>query len=187
MFTTYLKLGFDHILDFQGYDHILYVLTLCSIYSLKEYKKVLILISAFTLGHSLTLCLAALNIISISSYVIELLIPITILVTAINNIISTKAKGNINYNYAVAASFGLIHGLGFSYFFRALLDKEESILGPLIPFNIGVEIGQIVIVFFTLLLSYIFVSLLKVKHSYWNITISIFAIIISSYLIIDRI
>lgn len=190
MFTSYLQLGFDHILDIQGYDHILYILILCSLFTIKEYKNVLILVTAFTVGHSLTLALAALNILNFPSYIIEILIPTTIILTALHNIwisYNDKKLENINLNYILAALFGLIHGLGFSYLFRALLDKEESILAPLLPFNLGVELGQVIIVTIALILNHLVTTYLKVSNKYWNYAISVTGIVISIYLITDRI
>jgi len=173
MLEVYTKLGFDHILDPKGYDHILFVVALCAVYVVKDWKKVLILVTAFTIGHSLTLALSALKIISISSSLVETLIPITILLTCIYNIIKGRIEKEKHViNYLLALGFGFIHGLGFSNFFKALLGQEESIVGPLFYFNIGVELGQIIIVLLTLLLSYIVVDVLKVKHKYYNYTIS---------------
>ena len=192
MFSNYLELGFDHILDVNGYDHILFVLTLSAVYLIKDWKKILVLVTAFTIGHSITLALAALDIIAIPANIIEVLIPITIILTAMYNILlgskpSTDSSKVSPLLYSIPLIFGLIHGLGFSYFFKALLSKDESILTPLLPFNLGVELWQIIVVLVGLLLSYIFVNILKIKQTHWNYFISIAAIIISIVLIIDRI
>lgn len=173
MLEVYTKLGFDHILDPKGYDHILFVVALCAIYLLKDWRKVLILVTAFTIGHSLTLVMSSLDVISISASLVETLIPITIVLTCIYNMIKTSLKDEKNVvNYLIALGFGFIHGLGFSNFFKALVDKEESIVAPLFYFNVGVELGQIIIVVVTLLLSYLIVDLLKVKQKYYNYTLS---------------
>ncbi|HZY79670.1 MAG TPA: HupE/UreJ family protein, partial [Cyclobacteriaceae bacterium] len=120
-FPTYLLIGKDHILDKNGYDHILFVIALCALYSVRDWKKVLILVTAFTVGHSITLALAVYRVVSYSSEVIEFLIPVTIFVTAVSNLFRSEdsvAKGNIHVNYIFAAGFGLIHGLGFSTLLR---------------------------------------------------------------------
>lgn len=173
MLDIYTKLGFEHILDPNGYDHILFVVALCAVYVIKDWKKVLILVTAFTIGHSLTLALSSLRIVTISSSLVETLIPITIVLTCIYNIVKGKIeKEKANINYGLALGFGFIHGLGFSNFFKALLGQEESIIGPLFYFNVGVELGQIIIVLLTLLLSYIIVDVFKLKQKYYNYTVS---------------
>ena len=122
MFSTYLELGFDHILDMKGYDHILFVIVLCAVYKVSEWKKILILVTAFTVGHSVTLAMSALNVVSFKAEIIEFLIPLTILITALYNVLEKKKSHlNINWNYVMALFFGFIHGLGFSNYFKALL------------------------------------------------------------------
>lgn len=173
MFAPYFELGFDHILDIQGYDHILFVVALCAVYRAAQWKHILILVTAFTIGHSITLALSALGIVNISADLIEFLIPLTILATAIFNIVKrTDSHQKIMLNYGLAGFFGLIHGLGFSNYFKALMGKEENIIQFLLPFNVGVEVGQIIIVALTILLTYIVVDLLKMKHREWNLILS---------------
>jgi len=173
MLDIYTKLGFEHILDPKGYDHILFVVALCSVYLIKDWKKVLILVTAFTIGHSLTLALSALDILTISKDLVETLIPVTIILTCLYNIVKGRVEDEKNVvNYLLALGFGFIHGLGFSNFFKAMLGKEESIVEPLFYFNIGVELGQIIIVVLTLLFSYIVVDLIKVKQKYYNYALS---------------
>ena len=174
-FSTYLKLGIYHILDRQAYDHVLFVVALAALYVFKEWRHVLILVTAFTLGHSITLILAARKIISIDSELVETLIPITILITAISNIMknqSSTRKRSVQINYLYALFFGLIHGLGFSNYFRSLLGSDNSIVLELFAFNVGIEIGQILIVTTVLLTSFVFVSLLSVSRRDWNMTVS---------------
>lgn len=178
-FQAYLQLGFEHITDPQGYDHILFVIALCAIYTLRDIKKVLILVTAFTIGHSITLALATLNIISFRSYVIELLIPITILITAIINFFHKVPKTSLvsrekvsPMRYPLALSFGLIHGMGFSNYLRSLLGKESSIVEPLLAFNLGLELGQILIVFVQLVLAFVIIDLSKKPKQNWNLIIS---------------
>ncbi len=183
MFTEFLKLGFDHILDPNGYDHILFVVALAVMYQLKDWKKVLILVTAFTVGHSLTLALSALHLISVNAELIETLIPLTIFVTAVFNLFYKGSSANINWNYLLALVFGLIHGLGFSNYFRAIMGKEESILLPLASFNIGVEVGQICIVLLVLALGHVLAVILNIKHLIWKNVVSAIIAIWALYLV----
>jgi len=184
-------LGFDHILDWNGYDHILFITVLCALYSPVQWKKILILVTAFTVGHSITLALSSLDIVTFQSQIIEICIPVTIVLTAIFNILTAlkdkEATKGIMVNYLLAGGFGLIHGLGFSNYFKAILGREESIVQPLLAFNIGVEIGQIVIVVLILLLSYVVLKILKIPIKYWTVIVSLIGIIVSMQMIIDKI
>lgn len=187
MFGTYFQLGIDHILDLQGYDHILFIIALCAVYDVKEWKKVLILATAFTLGHSLTLALSALDMVSFSSRLIEILIPVTIILTAVSNMLRQKNSVEFKtWHYLLPLIFGLIHGLGFSTFFRALMGTSSEVLLPLFAFNVGVEIGQIVIIILTMILSYILIDKFKMKRIIWNYGVSIIAILVSLYLIYEK-
>lgn len=149
VFQIYFNLGLDHILDKDGLDHIIFILVLCALYSINDWKKLLILVTAFTIGHSITLALATLDIIKVNTDVVELLIPVTILITAVTNIASSDTRqrsGKYKINYFLALFFGLIHGMGFSNVLRSLLGKDETIITQLLAFNIGLEVGQLVIV-----------------------------------------
>ena len=174
-FQLYFGLGQDHILDANGYDHILFVIALCILYSLREWKQVLILVTAFTLGHSITLALATLEIINVDAGLIEFLIPVTILITAVSNIVR-KGDGptgrSLQLNYVYAAFFGLIHGMGFSNYLKSILGRDESIFTQLLAFNLGLEVGQIIIVAFFLLLGYVVVDLFGVNRRDWKLVIS---------------
>lgn len=173
-FQAYLTLGFDHITDPNGYDHILFVIALCAIYGFGEWKKVLVLITAFTIGHSITLALATLQVFTYRLDIIELLIPITILVTALTNFAQPE-KGESKspqLRYLLALSFGLIHGMGFSNYLRSLLGTQESIVMPLFSFNLGLELGQLIIVTIALVIASVFVELIRVKKTNWNHLIS---------------
>ena len=149
LFELYFNLGLQHIADLKGYDHILFILTLCAVYDLKEWKRVLILVTAFTIGHSLTLALATLDLIKMDTNLIEFLIPLTIFITAMANVLMRKQKVSflLHYlKYSAALFFGLIHGLGFSNYLRSLLGSEKGLVLPLFSFNVGIEAGQILIV-----------------------------------------
>jgi hypothetical protein len=184
LFEMYLKLGFQHIININGYDHIVFVLALCAGYSIKELKKVLILVTAFTIGHSLTLALSTLKIISIPSHIIEFLIPATILITALSNVLPFKSRNN-RFIYIVTLFFGLIHGLGFSNYLKELLGREANIITPLLAFNIGLELGQIVILIAYFLLLFLTVNLFKVRDNFWRIFISGIAVGIALVLLIN--
>ncbi|MEM6358609.1 MAG: HupE/UreJ family protein [Bacteroidota bacterium] len=174
-FGLYFQLGMEHILDTRGYDHILFVIALCAIYVISDWKKVLILITAFTIGHSITLALATLRVIRFNSDLIEFLIPLTIFLTTISNLFK-KENGfrtrKIQTNYLLAVIFGLIHGLGFSNFLRSILGKDNSIITQLLAFNIGLEIGQIIIVAIFLGATLILVDIFGVKRRDWKLIIS---------------
>ena len=183
MFQTYLQLGFEHIADIRAYDHILFIIALCAIYRLAEWRKVAILVTAFTIGHSLTLALAALDIIPTNVALVEFLIPVTIFLTAIYNVVAHRFEREIeegtfgrrvNLNYAFAAGFGLIHGMGFSNYLRAIMsgDQLNLVVQQLFAFNIGVEVGQLVIVGFVLLAAFLAFNIGKIRQREWNLFIS---------------
>jgi hypothetical protein len=175
-FKVYFQEGREHILDYQfGYDHILFVVALCALYLMRDWKRILILVTAFTIGHSITLAMAALGIIPVNEKLVEFLIPVTIFITAVSNMFKNEEGldgSKIHFNYAFALLFGLVHGLGFSNYFRALLGKEKSIVSPLFAFNVGLEVGQIIIVVIFLTLSFIVVDLFGVSRRDWKLIIS---------------
>lgn len=165
-FELYLRLGFEHISDLNGYDHILFVIALAAVYPLREWKHLLILVTAFTIGHSVTLALSTLGWVDVDADLIETLIPITIFVTAAINIAECFAKDpekalqrDWRFKYGLAIGFGLIHGLGFSNYLRAILGGEQSLVLPLFSFNVGLEIGQLVILVITFVASGVVIKL----------------------------
>ena len=175
-FSTYFQLGVSHITDINGYDHIVFLIALCAGYALKEGRRVAILITAFTIGHSFTLALAALQIVSPWYALIEKLIPCTIIFTALFNLRTdavedSKAK-SFQLKYIGALFFGLIHGLAFSNYFRELQGDGQTIVKPLFAFNIGIEVGQLCIVFFILMVSYVFLNIFHVSIKSWRQFIS---------------
>ena len=189
IFSFYYTLGIKHILDLQGYDHILFIASLTAVYTLKEWDKVIILATAFTIGHSTTLALATLNIINVPSALIEFLIAVTIFLTGFANLFKTKEDFNPRLHlikYSIAMFFGLIHGLGFSNYLRYLLGQETSIWKPLLAFNLGLETGQIVIITITLLINFVLTKYLKVKQREWNLVISGAAMGIAFMLMMQR-
>ncbi len=213
-FLAYLDVGFHHIIDVKGYDHILFVLVLCAAYEPRDYKKLLVLVTAFTLGHSLTLVLATLNIIKINADFIEMLIPITIMITAVFNYFDKQQKPpltlpkqegdktpllqkastllglgvvNARLRYFLALFFGLIHGLGFSNFLRSLLLESKTLFVPLLAFNAGLEIGQLLIIAVLLLFCFIFVKILKMPLREWLLFLSGGAFFVAATIILGKI
>lgn len=190
IFELYFNLGLQHIADLKGYDHILFILTLCAVYTLKEWKKILVLVTAFTVGHSLTLALATVDLIRIDSGLIEFLIPLTIFLTALANLFSGGRRSGIlihRIKYAAALFFGLIHGLGFSNYLRSLLGNEKSMALPLFSFNVGIEAGQIIIVAIIMLLTHVVVRMLHFPLREWHVLLSGAGLGISLVLMIERI
>lgn len=188
MFKVYLQLGFDHIADIKGYDHILFIIALCAAYTATQWKQVLILVTAFTIGHTTTLALAALRIIHLPPGLIEVLIPVTILLTAARNLRKNPPEARTwRTSYAWPLVFGLIHGLGFSNYFKSLLGQEADIVLPLFAFNVGVELGQIGIVIVILLVNGIALSGLRLSQKKWTLGISLSAALLSAWMIVQRI
>jgi len=191
LFEINLKLGFTHILDPQAYDHLLFIVALVAIYKLSEWKKVAILVTAFTIGHSITLALSAFEIITFRQDLIEILVPITILITALyNGIIAWQNKSlsqpKMSFNYSIAAFFGLIHGMAFSNQLKASLfpGEEGTLFTQLLGFNIGIELGQLLIVFGILIISFIAFNLLKINQRWWIMILSLIVTIFAGELLI---
>ncbi len=197
-FWLWFNIGINHILDKNGYDHILYVMTLCVIFSIKEWKQLLYLITAFTIGHSLTLGLSVFNILSVKQLFIELFIPLTIMITCLLNLLKfsinksqqlTVFNYQIKYyqiNYTIALLFGFIHGMGFSYLLKSLLGKEISVVFPLLSFNVGLEIGQLIIVSLMLLISIFLSRFTHIKQTKVVYFISSVILVIAGFLFIQR-
>jgi len=191
-FYVYLRLGFEHIADLRGYDHILFIVALTAMYSPRAWRQVVVLVTAFTVGHSVTLALATLGLIRIPAGLVELLIPVTIFLTAVLNLVevgwsgaseggpdavaeqpdSPEPPGARRLKYALALGFGLIHGLGFSNFLRAALGGEASITLPLFAFNVGLEVGQVLIVALVLTATALATMLLRLSRRRWVVSLS---------------
>jgi hypothetical protein len=167
-FVFYFGLGWHHIISADALDHQLFILALAAVYTFKNIKQVLILVTAFTIGHSLTLALSVLDIIRFSSKWVEFLIPCTIFITALNNLIQIdKANRSAKINYYLALGFGLIHGMGFANAIRIMLAKDQSIGLGLFGFNVGLEVGQITVVAAILVFAYLFLTYIKIKRRDW--------------------
>lgn len=171
-FELFVKTGLWHIADINAYDHIVFVIALCASYYITDWRRILLLITAFTIGHSLTLALSVLEIVIFPNQIIELLIPITILISSIINIGIEKTSSLPILKYGLALFFGFIHGCGFSNYLKTLLGHEESIWFQLLSFNIGIEIGQLLIVALSLSLTYIATKLFHVEQLKWRVFIS---------------
>jgi hypothetical protein len=174
-FSLYFQIGRDHILDLSmGLDHILFVFALAAGFLISDWKKILVLVTAFTIGHSITLALATLHIIQVRTDAVEFFIVVTIFIAAVSNLFqpSTTSNGKIQLNYAYALFFGLIHGLGFSNTLRAILSKNQELITPLFAFNLGLEFGQIIIVAAFLMAAFLVVSLLGVNRRDWKLIVS---------------
>jgi HupE / UreJ protein len=174
VFWVYFKIGFQHIADWEGYDHILFIMALGLRYLPRDWKKVLILVTAFTIGHSITLALSVLNVISVSTDLIEFLIPVTIVITALTNVFQpgTEPKRRFPLIYFYALIFGLIHGLGFSNFLKSMMGKTANIVNELLAFNLGLEAGQILIVAAVMLVSWLAVSVFKAPRREYTLFMS---------------
>lgn len=172
-FGFYFRLGWEHIISTDALDHQLFIGALAAIYLLKDWRQVLILVTAFTLGHSLTLALSVLDIIRFPTNWVEFLIPVTIVITAFSNLFQKKFTArSVRINYFLALFFGLIHGMGFANTLRFMLAKDQNLGWGLFGFNVGLEVGQIVVVLILLLLAHVIVNLVKVNRRDWVIFLS---------------
>jgi len=187
-FELFLKLAFNHVLNWKAYDHILFFVVLAVIYQFKDWKKVLWLITLFTLGHTTTLGLATYNITRVDVKIIEFLIPLTILITALVNLLIADKKNyqRTNINLFFSFFFGLIHGLGLSGFLKMIIEDNENKLFPLLEFALGVEIAQVAIVLLILIAGFIAIQIFKIKRRDWVLVISSIVIGIVLPMLLER-
>ena len=179
-FWLYFKLGLHHVLDINGYDHVLFLIALMVPYAFKDWKRVLLLVTLFTVGHTLSLILSVFGVVYINPTLVEFLIPITILVTAVFHLfIAGKSSKNesISFVAIVTLFFGIIHGLGFSSYFKSILpgDAADKLL-PLLEFALGIEAAQLIVVFIVLILSYIVQTFFRFSKRDWALVMSAFII-----------
>lgn len=187
-FSFYFKLGWEHIISADALDHQLFIAALAVLYLVSDWKKVLILVTAFTIGHSLTLALSVLDIVRFPDKWVEFLIPCTIFITALSNLFQKEfSRSSMRINYFLALFFGLIHGMGFANTIRFMLAKDQSLLTGLLGFNVGLEAGQLVVVTLLLLLSQLVVSGLKIQRREWVIFLSAGVFSIALKMAIERI
>ena len=186
-FSFYFKFGWKHIISAGALDHQLFILALAAIYVIRDWRQVLILVTAFTIGHSITLFLSVKELIVISSRWVEFLIPCTIIVTALSNLFLKKfTPKTIRINYFLALFFGLIHGLGFANSIRVALASDQSLGWGLFGFNVGLEAGQIVVVLVILIISFLILNILKANRREWVIFASACAFSIALVTAIER-
>lgn len=183
----YFDLGWHHIIAWDAFDHLLFVLALSAIYLVGNWKQVLILVTAFTIGHSVTLALSVYDLVRANDNWVEFLIPCTIAVTAIFNLLQKDFKPrSLRLNYILALFFGLIHGLGFANAIRFMMAKDQSIGWSLFGFNIGLEAGQVVVVMLILLAGYVVVNKAGLNRKWWVWGLSVFALVMSLKMIWER-
>lgn len=188
-FIFYFKMGLFHVLDFAAYDHILFLIVLAVVYQFKQWKQVLWLVTLFTIGHSITLTLSAFGVISINANLIEFLIPLTIFITGLLNVLTAKnaSVGKENQNLFFALVFGLVHGLGFSNYFKMMVGRNENKLIPLLEFALGVEAAQIIIVLGILFIGTIIQSIFGVNRRDWILVISSIVIGFAIQMMLNRV
>lgn len=170
-FELYFKLGFNHVLDWGGYDHLLFLIVLVSVYEFTDWKKVIGLVTTFTIGHMASLIAATFGWVTVSSTAVEFLIPITILATAVYHLLQTRKASKelpVYGTYGMTLFFGLIHGLGFAGYFRSL---EESAALPLFEFALGIEVAQLLIVLIALAVGFFAKNVLKASARDWTIAV----------------
>ena len=174
-FMFYVQQGFFHVLDWNAYDHILFLVALTVIYTFSDWKRILILVTLFTIGHTLTLILAVYNIIKINSAYVEFLIPATIFVTALFNMFTagkSSKKNKSSVNLVFTFFYGLIHGLGFAGYFRMIISANEDKIILLLTFALGIEGAQIVVVLLILILGYAFQTIFRFSKRDWVLVFS---------------
>ncbi|HLA54532.1 MAG TPA: HupE/UreJ family protein [Flavobacterium sp.] len=189
-FWIYLQIGLKHVLDINGYDHILFLIALTVPYAFKDWKKVLLLVSIFTIGHTLALILSVFGIITIRATVVEFLIPVTILVTALYSLFTAGKSAKSDSMTAVGfitLFFGIIHGLGFSNYFKSILAGSPSEkVAPLLEFALGIECAQIVVVLSVLILGHIVLTFFRFSKRDWTLVMSAFVVGVVLPMIIEN-
>lgn len=172
-FWLYFKLGLEHVLDWKAYDHLLFLITICLAYSFNSWKRLLLLVTVFTLGHTLSLLLSNYDVVNVSAPLIEFLIPITILAAALFTIFKARKferSQKMGILYLITVFFGLIHGLGFAGYYKMINSDGE--LFPLLEFALGIEVAQIIIVLGVLILAYVAQNFLGLKRRDWILVIA---------------
>lgn len=184
LFGEFFRQGFFHIVDIGALDHILFILAVVAVYKITEWKKILWVVTSFTIAHSVSLALSVMNIINVPSKIVELLIAFTICYTCIENIF---LKNHNPYRVYITGFFGLIHGLGFSAALKSLFSGAElNFFETLLPFNLGIECGQLVIISGIMIIFFLLYRFTKVKPSWLKFAITIPVLLFSFYWIYDR-
>ncbi|MGE5520383.1 MAG: HupE/UreJ family protein [Candidatus Dadabacteria bacterium] len=186
-FSFYFGIGWEHIINLSALDHLLFIAALAAIYMLKDWKQVLVLVTAFTIGHTITLILSTKQWVVVNDKWVEFLIPCTIVITAISNLLQRKfSSRGIRVNYFLALFFGLIHGLAFANTLRMILASDQSFALSMFSFSLGLESGQILVVITVLLLSQLFIGLLHINRKMWVIFLSLIVIAFAIQMIVQR-
>ena len=186
-FGFYFRLGWDHIISKEALDHQLFIAALAAIYVIKDWKQVLVLVTAFTIGHSLTLALSVFDVIRFNPKWVEFLIPLTIVITALSNLFQQKfTPKSVRINYVLALLFGLIHGMGFANSIRFMMADDQSMGWSLFGFNVGLEAGQIFVVILLLLLSWLIVTICKVNRRDWVLFLSAGVFALALKMVLER-
>jgi hypothetical protein len=184
----YFNIGWHHIMTLEALDHILFVAALSAIYLLKDWKQVLILITAFTIGHALTLFLSAKALIRVDIATVEFLVPCTIALTAIFNLFQKSFTPKaVRINYFLALFFGLIHGLAFAETLRMILATDQSFALAMVSFSLGLEAGQVLVVLLMLVLAQVLIHLFKVERRHWVIFLSAAVFSLSLQMALERV
>ena len=172
-FGLWFSTGVEHIADLSAYDHILFVTLLVMAYPLNAWRSLILLVTAFTVGHSLSLAISILNDMTLSTPLIELCIALSILFTALFQLLNFSGKTQFGLKswYTLVLVFGLIHGLGFSFLLKAMLGKEQSVFLPLMYFNVGLELGQLLIVAIVLVFSLFITKIIKWPYTYYKLSL----------------
>lgn len=186
-FWLYVRLGLEHVLDWNAYDHTLFIIALCASHTFKTWRRMLVHVTFFTLGHSVSLALATYQVFTVASHWIEFLIPVTILVTALVSIVNAFKKQLVNAGLVftlLTFFFGMIHGFGFAGYFKMI--NDGNILIHLLEFALGIEIAQVVIAVSIVLLGYIVQDVFKLKKVYWVVTLSALVILLAIPMLIEN-
>lgn len=186
-FWLYFKLGLEHVLDWKAYDHILFLIVLCAAYNFVSWKRLLLLVTLFTLGHTIALLLANYEVVTVSNKWIEFLIPMTIMVAAVFNLFTAGKKKRVEklgILYIITAFFGLIHGFGFATYYR-MINSDSEIL-PLLEFALGVETAQIIVVLAVLILAFLFQSIFRFNKRDWVLVVSSIVLGMTIPMLIDN-
>ncbi len=186
-FIIYFKTGWEHIISPGALDHLLFIAALAAVYLVKDWKQLLILVTAFTIGHSLTLALSVYDLLRLKDEWVEFLIPLTIVLTALFNFfVKDLSRKPLRLNYFLALFFGLVHGMGFANTIRFMLSKSQDVFVPLLSFNIGLEAGQIVAVSALLVISYLLVNKAGLAQKNWVLALSALAFIAGTQICVER-
>lgn len=186
-FIFYFKIGWTHILSWDATDHLYFIAALAIVYSLLDWKKVLVLVTAFTIGHAITLYLSALDVFRFSTEWVEFAIPCTIVVTAASNLVmraELKSKSFIQYVFALG--FGLVHGMGYANYIRMMLARDQQLIWSLFSFNVGLEMGQLLVVLIVLSLQWLLTKYNVVNHRRLTLLVSVYVMVVSIMLAVER-